>query len=180
MGEAVQHRLPSGQPPDRPAVVLLVQEEPCLLAVFHVYQIFYAVFCNLRHRGFRRGLPRQEEPALVLLQALLFPEGNIIPLKNAPDLLPVLPENADQKGQQQVLDVLHAHRQHLNAEKVVELVHRQTGEHVRLPENNPAGVQVPRGHDGLPVLPGPAELPLPEGGVKAVVGVPGEQANPDF
>ena len=180
MGEAVQHRPSLRQPPHCPAVVFLVQEKAGFLSVFYIYQIFYAVLYNLRYRRIRRGLPRQGKPFLVLLQSLLLPEGDIIPLEDAPNSLPVLPKNPDQKRQQQVLDPLHAHRQHLDAEEVMELVHCQAGEHVGFPEDDAAGVQILGSHDRFPVLPGPAELPLPEGGVKAVVGVPGNQADPDF
>lgn len=62
----------------------------------------------------------------------------------------------------------------------MELVHRQPGKGVRLPEDDAAGVQVLRRHDALPVLPGPLELPAPEGGVKLVVGVAGHQPHPDL
>ena len=51
---------------------------------------------------------------------------------------------------------------------------------VEITENDAAAVQVLGGHHRLPVLPGPAELPLPEGAVKAVVGVSGNEANADF
>ena len=62
----------------------------------------------------------------------------------------------------------------------MEFVHRQPWKGVRLAEDDAAAVQVLWVHDGLSVLPGPLELPAPEGLVKAVVGVAGEEAYPDF
>ena len=62
----------------------------------------------------------------------------------------------------------------------MELVHRQAGEGVRLTENDAAGVQVRRVHDGFAILPFPLELPVPEGGVKAVIGVAGDEPHPNF
>ena len=62
----------------------------------------------------------------------------------------------------------------------MEFVHRQAGEGVRLAEDDPAGVQVRRVHDGFPVVPGPLQLPPPEGLVKAVVGVPGDEPHTDL
>ena len=180
MGKAVQHRLAPGQPGHCPAVVLLVQEEAGLLAVLHVYQVLHAVFRDLRDGRVRGLLAGKMVPSLPLGQALLFPQGHVVAQKHAPDGLSVLPQDADQQGQQKVLNVFHAHREDLHAQKVVEFVHGQAREGVRLAEDDPAGVQIRRVHDGLAVVPGPAKLPLPKGFVKAVVGVSGEQTDPDL
>ena len=62
----------------------------------------------------------------------------------------------------------------------MELIHRQAGEGVRLAKDHPAGVQIRRVHDGLPVVPRPLQFPPPEGFVKAVVGVPGDEPHTDL
>ena len=62
----------------------------------------------------------------------------------------------------------------------MELIHRQTGEGVRLAKDHPAGVQIRRVHDGLPVVPRPLQFPPPNGFVKAVIGVPGDEPHPDL
>ena len=62
----------------------------------------------------------------------------------------------------------------------MELIHRQTGEGVRLAKDHPAGVQIRRVHDGLPVVPRPLQLSPPEGFVKAVIGVPGDEPHTDL
>ena len=112
--------------------------------------------------------------AMAILTAL------IVPQEHAPDGEAVRPEDLRQRRQQEVLDPLHAHGQHLDGQQVVELVHRQARKGVRLPEDDPAGVQILRRHHALPVLPGPPELPLPEGPVKLVVGIAGHQPHPDL
>lgn len=61
----------------------------------------------------------------------------------------------------------------------MEPVHRQAGQAVRLPEDYPAGGKVLGLQDGLSVLPGIAEAAEPEALVKRIVGVPGEEADPD-
>ena len=180
VGEAVQHCFAPGDAPHRPTVVLLIQEEPGLLAVLHVHQVVDAVFRDLRHRRLRHRLPRQGIPPFALGQALLLPQGRVVPQEHAPDGEAVRPEDLRQRRQQEVLDALHAHGQHLDRQQVVELVHRQPRKGVRLPEDDAAGVQVLRRHDALPVLPGPLELAAPEGGVKLVVGVAGDQPYPDL
>ena len=180
VGEAVQHRPAPGDAPHRPAVVLLVQEEPGLLAVLHVYQIFHAVLRDLRHCRIRRRFPRQGIPPLALGQPLLLPQGHVVPEKDPADREPVRPEELRQRRQQDVLDPLHAHGQHLDGQQVVELVHRQSGKGICLPEDDPAGVQVLRRHHALPVFPGPLKLPAPEGGVELVIGVAGHQPHPDL
>ena len=150
------------------------------MAVLYIHQIFDAVFYDLHNGRLRRLLAGQGEPALILGEPLFVPQGHIVPLEHAPDGLAVLPENLYQSGQEHLLDALHAHGQHLDAEQVVELVHRQAREGVRLAEDDAAAVQVIITHDALAVVPGPAELPLPEGLVKAVVGVAGDEPDPDL
>ena len=180
VGEAVQHRPPLSQPGHRLAVVLLVQEKAGLLAVFHVHGVPHAVFHDLRQGRGRGLLAGQGEPALVLLQSLLFPQLHVVALVDAGDGLAVGAQHLYQHGQQLSLDLLHAVGEHLHREQIVEPVHRQAREAVRLAEDDAAAVQVLRPQHGLAVLPGPAELALPEGVVKAVVGVAGEEPHPDF
>ena len=156
MGEAVQHRPPPGQPRHRQPVVLLVQEEAGFLPVLHVHQIADAVFRDLRHSRVRRCFAGKREPALALGQPFLFPQ------------------------EQQVLDTLHANGEDLHAQKIVELVHCQPREGVCLPEDDAAGVQVLWRHHALSILPGPLELPAPEGLVEAIVRIPGEKTYSDF
>ena len=180
VGEAVQHRFPCGQTAHRPAVVLLIQKETGFLPVFHVHQISDPVFHNLHHRAVRRRFAGEGVPPLALGQTFLVPEGHIVPQEHAPDGLAVLPENVHQSGQQEILQALHPHGQHLHAEEVVELVHRQAGEGVGFPEDDAAGVQIRRGHNGLPIRPRPLQLPPPESRVKAVVGIPGNEPHPDL
>ena len=180
VGKAVENRVPLGHGGNRPAVVFLIQEEAGFLSVLHIHQILDPVFGDFRDGRFRDFLPGQREPALVLGHALLLPEGHIVALEDTADCLSVLPEDAHQHGDQHPLDPLHAHGEHLHAEQVVKFVHRQPGEGIRLAENHPAAVQILRAHDGPAVVPGPAELAFPEGFVKPVVGVPGDQPDPDF
>ena len=85
-----------------------------------------------------------------------------------------------QGRQQEVLDALHAHGEHLDGQDVVELVHGEPRKGIRLPKDDAAGVQVLRVHDALAVVPGPLELPPPEGLVEPVVGVAGDQPHPDL
>ena len=103
MGEAVQHGLARCKTAHRPAVVLLVQEKAGFLAVFHVHQILDPVFHDLHHRAVRHSFAGEGVPALALGQALLVPEGHVVPQEHAPDGLAVLPENVHQSREQKVL-----------------------------------------------------------------------------
>ena len=114
MGEAVQHRLPPGQPGYRPAVILLIQEEAGFLPVFHIHQILHTVFRDLGDGRSRGLLSREMIPSLSLGQALLFPQSHIVAQKYAPDGLPVLPQDTDQCGQQKILDGFHTHGEDLH------------------------------------------------------------------
>ena len=180
MGEAVEHAATAGKARDREAVILLVEEKAGLLAVLHVHAVIDAVLADLRH-GARGHVPALErEPALPLLHTLKGADGRVVALENAVDHNAVLGENLDEQREQHLLDALHADGESLRDEQVFKAVHRQAGEAVRLPEDHPAAAEVLRPEDAFPVVPGPAELPLPEGLVKAVVGVAGEEADPDL
>ena len=77
------------------------------------------------------------------------------------------------------MDVLHAQAQHLHHQHRAEPVHCQPREAVRFSKDDPAAVQVLRGHDGLAVVPGVLHPALPKGIVKPVVGVAGEEPAAD-
>ena len=179
VGEAVQHPAAFGETRHSQAVELLIQEKAGLLAVFHVYLIGDPVFADLRQGRIRDRQARQGIPALALLQPLQLPDGQVVALIEPADALPVLLQHLRQKGKQQIFDPLDPHGESLRHQKVGKAVHRQAGEAVRLTENEAAAVRLPV-HDSLAVVPGVLDPPLPEGGVKAVVGVAGEDAHPDL
>ena len=108
MREAIEHTLVSGKLCHRQAVILLVKEEARFLSVFHIDAVINAVFADLRHRVCRRGQTGQRIPALILRKPLLPAEGNIVPLKNAGDLLAVLAQHFHQQREHDVLAALHA------------------------------------------------------------------------
>ena len=103
VGEAVQHGFSRRQTAHRPPVIFLIQEEAGFLAVFYVHQIFDPIFHNFHHRTVRGCFAGEGIPALALGQALLVPEGHVVPQEHAPDGLAVLPENVHQSGEQKVL-----------------------------------------------------------------------------
>ena len=179
VGEAVQHRVTLGQPGHRPAVVLLIQKEPGFLAVDEVHGVCNAVFRNGHRVVVRRRLSGQGIPALALGHALLVPEGHVVAQVYAVDLLAVLPQHLHQRRENHVLPLRHAQAQHLGHQHRAEAVHRQAGEEVRLPEDDAAAEQVILRHHRLAVGPGVGRPPLPEGGVKGVVGVAAHQAAAD-
>ena len=55
------------------------------------------------HRAVRHSFAGEGVPALALGQALLVPEGHVVPQEHAPDGLAVLPENVHQSREQKVL-----------------------------------------------------------------------------
>ena len=179
VGEAVQHPATPGKPRHGLAVELLIQEEAGLLAVLHVHLVIDAVFADLHQGALRRGEPGQGIPALALLQPLQLPDGHVVALEEAADLLPVLPQNLHQEGEKQIFDALDPHREGLRHQNIAKAIHRQAGEAVRLPEDQPAAVRLPV-HHRLAVAPGVLDAPPPEGRVEAVVCVAGEQPDADL
>ena len=91
----------------------------------------------------------------------------------------ILAEYLHQQREQHGLDFLHAHGQGLGHQDVRKPIYRQTGEAIRLAKDNPAARDVPR-HDGFAVVPGILNAALPEGFVKAVIGVAGNEPHPNL
>ena len=180
MGEAVQHRPALRQPGNRQPVVFLVQKEAGLLPVLKVHGVGDAVLCDIHRCLRRRRLAGQGIPALVLLHALQLPDGHVVALVDAPDVLTVLPQHAGKQGKQPGLDALHAQTQGLGHQHAFEPVHRQAGEQVGLAENHTAAPAVRFAHHHLAVVPGVADAPFPEGIGKVVVGVAAHQPHPDL
>ena len=178
VGEAV-HPFARRQPGHRPAVVLLVQKEAGFLAVFKVYGVPDPVFRDLGHGPGGHGLAGEGGEALVLGQTLLVPQSFIVALVNTADILPVLPQRSDEKGEEGVIALLQPKREGLDHQNVVESVHCQSGQAVGLSKDHPAGGEVGRLQHALPIGPGVLEPAEPEAVVKGVVGVPGQKPHPD-
>ena len=179
MGKAVQHPSPPGQAGHRLAVILLIQEKARFLPVLHIYGILHPVLHDDGPGALRDGNSLQRIPALVLFQALVGPQCHVVALIDAPDGLPVLGQDLVEQREDHRFEPLHPQRQGLGHQKVVEPVHRKTGEGICLPEDEPAAVGI-LPHHRFAVLPGIADPPLPEGGIKNVVGIPGNQTHPDL
>lgn len=106
-------------------VELLVQEKAGLLAVFHIHVIGDAVF---RDGGSGGAVPLPSgEKALVLLQPLPLPQGNIVALVDSPDILPILPQNLAKQGEQPAFALLHAQGKGLGHQDIAKAVHGQSG-----------------------------------------------------
>ena len=174
--EAVEHALAARQMRDGEAVELLVEEKARLLPVFDIHTVENTVLANFSDGALGRFLPRKGKPALALRQPLFFAQGHIVALEKAVDLFAVLLQNLDNKGEERVLEPLHAERERLRDEQVFKAVDRQAGEGVRLAEDQAAaaGLSV---HHRLAVVPCVAHAPPPEVFIEAVVRVARDDAH---
>ena len=179
VGKAVQHGFALCQLRHRQTVVLLIQEKAGLLPVFKVHRVDDAVFRDVHGGGLRRCFTGQGIPALVLGHPLPLPEGHIVALVDAADLLPILPQHLGQQGKQPVLDALHAQTEGLGHQHAFKPVHRQAGEQVGLSENDAAAAAVGFAHHRLAIVPRVADAALPEGVGEVIVGVAAHQTHPD-
>ena len=180
MGKAVQHGVPGGKACHSPAVILLVKEKAGLLPVFKVYMVVHAVFTDLGLGGFRVALAGQGKPAFVLFQPLLGTQGFIVALIDAVNGLSVCPQHFSQKREEHRLQPFHAHAQGLGDQNIVEPVHRQAGELVCLAKNEAAGGKVGGLQHGFAVVPCIFHPAAPEGSIKGIVGVAGNEPHPDL
>ena len=125
-------------------------------------------------------LPGEAVPALPLLQPLPLPQGDVVALVDPPDLLAVGAEHLRQGGEDHILAQLHPVGHGLGHQDVVEPVHRQAGELVGLPKDDPAAVQVLGPHHRPAVGPGVLQAAAPERLVKAVVSAAAEEPDADL
>ena len=149
------------------AVFLLVEEVAGLLAVFDVHGhegIMLADDELRRHRAV--------DAALALLHALLFPHSEIVALINA-----LRPEHLGQNGENIIPHALHTERDDLERQAIAEFVHRQTGQAIRLAENDAACV---RKTQCLPVFPCRTDAALPEGAVDGLAALARDEPHRDL
>ena len=178
--EAVEHPAALRELGRGQTVVFLVEEEAGLLPVLHVDRVVDPVFADLGDGACGRRLPGEGIPALVLLESLECPDGDVVALKDAVDLLTVCAQNLHNQRKNQIFDALHPHRKGLRDQKIGETIHREPREAVGLAEDHAAAAEVLRPQHGLAVVPGVLHAPPPEGRVEAVVGVAGDEAQADL
>ena len=180
VGKAVQHPFACGDAGHCRPIILLVEEEAGLLSVLHIHQIAHAVFHDLRYGTFRGRQTFNGIPALALLQSFPEPDGHIVSLVDAPDVLAHLAQNVQQGGKHHVLHPLHAQGEHLHGQDRVIPIHRQAGHLVGLAVDQAAALEVGTGHDRSAVAQGVLHPAAPEGGVKPVIGAAGDEPNGDL
>ena len=180
VGKAVQHGVTCSKACHRPAVVLLIKEEAGLLAVLEVHMIVNSVLTDLGLGACRVSLTGQLKPAFVLLKTFLCAQSLIVALVDAVDGLAVGAQDFCQNGEEDGLELFHAHAQGLRDEDVAEPVHSQAGELVGLAKNDAAGRKVCRFQHGLAVVPCIFHPAAPERSIKGVVGIAGDQPHADL
>ena len=117
----------------------------------------------------------------VLLHALQLADGYVVAEVQGMDGgVEFLPQDAHKGGEEDVPDALCTQRKHLRHNDIFESVHRQAGEAVGFSEDETAALEVGLSHDGAAVGHGVAQAALPEQGIKAVVGVAGQDADADL
>ncbi len=142
--------------------------------------VIYAVFTDLGLGAFRVALAGQGKPALVLFQTLLGTQGFIVALVDAVNGLSVRPQHLSQKREEHRLQLFHAYAQGLGDQNIVETVHRQAGELVCLAKNEAAGREVGRLQHRFAVRPCVLHPAAPEGSIKGIVGIAGNEPHPDL
>ena len=180
VGKTVQYGVACGKACHSPAVVLLVKEEAGLLPILEVHMVVNAVLADLGLGACRMSLTGQLKPAFVLLKTFLGSQSLIVALVDAIDGLAVGTQDFCQNGEEDGLELFHAHAQGLGDEDVAEPVHRQPGKLVGLAKNDAAGRKVCGFQHGFAVAPCIFHPAAPEGCIKGVIGVAGDQPHADL
>ena len=140
----------------------------------------HAVLADLSLGAVGVRLAGQVKPALVLRQTLLGPQSLVVALVDALNGLAVGAQDFRQQGEEDGLELFHAHAQGLGDKDIVEPVHSQARELVSLAKDDTAGGQVGGLQRGLAVGPCVFDTALPESGIEGVVGVAGDEPHPDL
>ena len=171
VGEAVQHFGAPADAVDGAPVLLLIQEKAGLLTVFHIHDIYHAVFGDLNFCVKRLG-----EESFCARHAFFFAHFGVAALIDAADLHAVFCQNLNQAGENEALQTVDAQRQRFDDQNIFIFVHGQTREEIRLPEDQPAGGQI---HDPSAVVHGLTDFPFYKGGRHRLRFLPGENPDPD-
>ena len=167
MREAVEHAAAPRQFCDGETVQLLVEEETGLLPVFEVHGVSHPVFDYLGHGAFR--MRQTLVPALVLRQALKLAERRLVPLIDAVYAFAHGLQLAAEGAVDGVLYLVGTEGQGLCDKDAGKLVHGESGQAVRLAEDEAAAAEVV--HDGAAVFERVPDAALEELRAEALVGV---------
>ena len=165
---------------NRLTVILLVEEEAGLLAVFYINRIFDAVFDNLGSHSAGFGAQIGSKPVLALLHALQQADSYVVALVQATDFLSHLAQNFNQQFKQHLLAHFNTQGQGLRYQQIIIAVYGQSGEHIRFAENQTAAVKITLAHNRQAVIQRIAQTTLPKGLVKLIISISGNNAHTDF
>ncbi len=179
MGEAVQHPASLRQLRGSGPIVLLVKEKAGLLPVDIVHVVADTVFRN-DHVAVKvcPQAGKRNEPADVF-QALFGPQRRIAPLIDRPDADPQLAQLLRQQAENELLAPVHSQGEHFHHQNVLKTVHRQAGKLIGFPEDQAAGAKI-LANDRPAVLQSIDDAAAVKRFVKAIIGIAGDDADPDF
>ena len=172
MGETVQHFCIPAEALYGQTVVFLVQEESGLLAVLHIYQVADAVFCDLYFcvKGFA-------DKAFDAFHPFLQPDFGIAAFVDAADVDAVVGKDFFQDRQDRQFQAVDAQGQGLHHQHVGKFIHHQSGEEVRLSEQEPAAAGIA---GRLAVVPGRLDAFCEKCLVDHMLFSTGHKADPDL
>ena len=172
MREAVQYFRAAAEAVDRAPVVLLVQEETGLLAVFNIHDIADAVLGDLYF-----GIEGSGKEPFLPGHALKLADFGVAALVNAAHRNAVFGQNAHQRGQQVSLEAVDAEGQRFNDENILIFVYSQARQEIGFSEQETTAGSV---DDLFPVLPCAAHPLCQKGRSYRIVAAAGEKADRDF
>ena len=172
MGEAVQDPGAFAEAVDRSSVVLLIEEEACLLAVFHVDYVADAVLGDLHF-----GIEGRRQKALFAGEALELADLGVASLIDSAHADAVLVQHGDQGCQNIALQAVNAKREGFHDQNIFVLVDSQSRQEIGLSEDQAAAGGVDH---LLSVLPGASDPLREKGGRHRLFPAAGEKAHSDL
>ena len=134
VGKAVQDTGTGAEFCDCMTIFLLIEEKAGLLAVFDIHDIADAVF-----RDGNKRIERITYKAFGAGQTFLLTDLCVAALINAAHPDPVFRQDLCQRGKNDRFETVDSQRQGFHDQNILVLVDRDTGEKIRLAEDDPAG-----------------------------------------
>ena len=171
MGKAVQHTFVFTDPLNRQTIVFLIQEETCLLSVFHIYQILHSIFHNLHI-----GVKLWSNEVFHYWHAFFFPFFGIASLIHSDNFNSIFCQHFLQQTNYCFLHSLHTKSQTLHHQYIFIFICHQAREEIRFSKDHTAAGSI---HGILSVFPGVFYSHTKERFVHFLIGFSGHHPNTD-
>ena len=180
VGEAVQNLFAFSNFSNSLAIVLLVEEETCLLSIFHINSVTDTVFVDFSSSGAFRVKQVRFKEAFIFFHTFQTTNLHIVTFVQATDILSHFMHNLYQQVKEHFLTHFNTQRKSLSYENIIEAVNGKSGESICFAKNKTAAVKIFLAHYGQTIVQCVTQATFPESFVKFIISISRNNAHSDF